>query len=70
MLNVSTACAGNLVLPTCIASADVYLDDVLGDTGESVIVNLTAGEHIYIYVNAWSSSKCMPFDLSVEDVAP
>jgi len=70
ILNVSAVCPANAALPSCLASDDVYLDDVLGDTGENVEVTLSAGDHIYIYVNAWSSSDCMPFELVVEDVTP
>ncbi|TNF32662.1 MAG: hypothetical protein EP329_09500 [Deltaproteobacteria bacterium] len=70
VLNVADVCPGNAELPTCLASDDVYLDTDLGDTGENVQVTLTPGQHIYIYVNAWSSSECMPFELVVEDVTP
>ena len=70
VLNVSDVCPGNGQVPSCVAADDVYYDDVLGDTGESVEIELTAGQHIYIYVNAWSSLECAPFDLTMEDVTP
>ena len=70
VLNVSTVCAGNLALPTCVASDDVYFDDLLGDTGESVTIDVDAGTTYYIYVNGWGAADCAPYDLTVEEVQP
>ena len=70
VLNVSDLCAGNSSLPSCLASDDVYYDDILGDTGESVEIELLTGTHIYIYASAYSSTDCTPFEMLVEDVTP
>ncbi|PIE15493.1 MAG: hypothetical protein CSA66_08160, partial [Proteobacteria bacterium] len=65
VLNVSTECAADKVLSTCIASADANTNG-----NEEVTFDVTKDERYYIYVNAFIGTDTMAFTLDVSEVAP